>query len=55
MKIMLVVWCFMVFGAVGERLAVAGKREGGEMGGGVERGSTLCITFAYFFFLIFLF
>lgn len=27
MKIMLAVWCFMVFAAVGERLAVSGKRE----------------------------
>lgn len=26
-KIMLAVWCFMVFAAVGERLAVSGKRE----------------------------
>lgn len=32
MKIMLAVWCFMVFAAVGERLAVSGKR-GGERGG----------------------
>lgn len=27
MKIMLAVWCFTVFAAVGERLAFSGKRE----------------------------
>lgn len=32
-KIMLAVWCFTVFAAVGERLAVSGKRERSERGG----------------------
>lgn len=56
MKIMLAVWCFMVFAAVGERLAVSGKRERGErereVGGGswIKSGSTLFVSLASTFF-----
>lgn len=52
MKIMLAVWCFMVFAAVGERLAVSGKREreresenkGERVGVWMESGSTLFVS-----------
>lgn len=51
MKIMLAVWCFMVFAAVGERLAVSGKRESEEREGGwIKSGSTLFVSFASTFF-----
>lgn len=55
-KIMLSVWCFMVFAAVGERLAVSGKREMRERERGrvegvwMESGSTLFLCFASTFF-----
>lgn len=42
---MLAVWCFTVFAAVGERLAVSGKRERGERGGWIKSGSTLLVSF----------
>lgn len=53
MKIMLAVWCFMVFGAVGERLAVSGKQGEVKERGGVriESGSTLFVSLhPHFFF-----
>lgn len=42
---MLAVWCFTVFAAVGERLAVSGKREerGGQDGEREHPFSFLCI------------
>lgn len=53
-KIMLAVWCFMVFAAVGERLAVSGKREKRERERDkavwIKSGSTLLVSFASTFF-----
>lgn len=40
---MLAVWCFTVFAAVGERLAVSGKGE--SESGGLRTGSTLSTLF----------
>lgn len=50
---MLAVWCFMVFAAVGDRLAVSGKRgreEGERERVWMKSGSTLFVSFASTFF-----
>lgn len=50
-KIMLAVWCFTVFAAVGERLAVSGKRERSERGGfGSREGEPLSFPLHPLFF-----
>lgn len=53
---MLAVWCFTVFAAVGERLAVSGKRERerreNREGGWIQSGSTLLVSFASTIFLL---